>query len=996
MANYTLKVGCAHNENFILLCESGGATIAATINIGGVTYPNIAMIEDQFDLTESLQERGRFQCDVIDYTGNHFVKGQQVTVTDPVLGIVFNGFINTDKEVPEYPTGYILHSIDCIGMHYLADKRTYTTTYSTSTTAGKIAVDMLSNVLSQENIYQNYAENEDTTQTDWNTGILSGTVGALNVGDGDLELAQAGSNVTIVESTTANFSTGTLSNVTATNNTLIPTTVSGLEVSVLLPTPQSTAYCEVTFWTGSQALGTNDTLNYDIWISSTSPQIMGTVDLWFSDNTESGGLVDQNGVTNGAGTDLSNYAKDQWYTRQCSTTAFNGKTAVKAIIRFAGTSQGTYTLYVKNVYIGSHSGTPLLATNATTTVTNPVQVNEYLWYVPGSIVGAVLPVMTPANTSRISPTYTISTVTLLSSSSVVWNAATPSGTAFDLSVSYDGGSSYTTCTNNAALPALPAGANISSASLVLKETFSVGTNPSAIPVLQNVTIGLISASNATKSDIITNYITQAQWNTGTYTYLTASSGGDLSMGSLARDWNDNLITNQTFFTPSGNVTQAATGGAYTIKSTVLGSTSDGFGNSRLDFCGNQILNFTLDIDMKFSNTVGDVGVTFRDSSSSWQAATNNTFAYAVTFASNTMTLYAGSNGSTDAIVTLTTASHTMSANTFYHLKVVVSGLNFQCYWNNEVTPSINFTDTVYNYQQPGGIGLRLFNHLSGTQTVTWDNLSFSPSPYGSWLSSAISLSSLATSGLSSIFWTQVNAANMAVSYVTVQTSVDGGSTYQTCTNNGAIPNLPAGTNLSGKTLIVNIFMSAIDTSIKLPIVRQLVWRVLGAYPGSSGTRSTVPLGNDTSITRTVGSGWGTAFDGQTWVQVGTGTTAVATGEETITNTTGDVHMVIGSRTWTDEDGTMRFQLSANTISAGIELRYVDANNYYRLSASQNSLSVIQRVGGVNTTLATVTPTIATSTWYRMRFRIAELSTGTLFARVWADGTLEPSTWNIAM
>lgn len=971
---------------------SGGTANTTSSNAG------IAGGSDSgYQQTNNAQERQRWQCDIMDYTGTaHFQKGEPVVVTDPILGILFQGFINSDKALPIYPSGIIRHSIDCVGLEDIPSRRTYTATYSTSQLAGKIAVDMLNNVLLSEGIVQNFAEHTDNSTADFNTGILAGAQGVTDAnGNQWLELAQAGSNETITENTTALFSTGTLTNVTATNNELVPNTVSGLLLEITLPTAQTGAFCEMIFWTGSQVLGTSDTLNFDIWIASTSPQIMGTVVLYFSDNTFTSGMNDQNGVPIQSGTDLSNYAKDQWYSRTFITSAFNGKTVVKATVKFAGTSQGTYTLYLKNVYIGSHSGSPLFGTAYTIPVVDPIKINNFLWYYPASAVAAVQPVMNPGATSRISPAYSISAVNLLSSSTIVWGSTTPNNSACDIFVSYDGGASYVQCTNNAALPALPAGSVISG-SITLKETFSVGTNPTSLPILSSVVINLYSAPNPTsaKSDIITDYITQTQFNTGTFTNLTSPVAGGLALGTLSRTWADNLITNQTFFAPDGNETQTASSSAYNMTITVLGSTSTGFANSRLDFCGSQILNFTLEIDMKQGNINGDVGVTFRNSSASWQASTNNTFAYAVTFAGSTMTLYAGSNGSTDAISTIATASHTMSAGTFYHLKVVVVGNVIQCYWNNESTPSINVTDTTYNYQQPGGIGLRFFNHTSGSATMSWKNLLFTPAPQGTWISPSVSLSSLSTCGLSAIYWTQQNTISSQVAYINVLTSVDGGSTYQMCTNGGAIPNLPSGTNVSSTSIITQVFISTIDTSSILPALTGLVWRVLGAYPGSSGTRSTVPLGNDTSITRTVGSGFGTAFDGQTWTQVGTGTTAVATGEETITNTTGDVHMVLGSRTWTDEDGTVRFQLSAATISAGIELRYVDSNNCYRLSASQNSLSAIQRVGGVNTTLATATPTITTGTWYRMRFRIAELSTGTLFARVWVDGSLEPATWNI--
>lgn len=970
--------------------------MSATLLIGGVSYTfveNNSGDDSGVDQTNMVDERQRLLLDVIDYTGSaHFVYGEQVTLTDPVLGIIFSGIINTDKEVNKYPSGVIRHSIDCIDLSYFAGKRTYTRTYDTPTFAGKIMVDHLHDVLAAEGITQSYALHADLTDVDFNQGILSGTVDTLNVGDGDLELTPAGSNVTIIETTTADFATGTLTNVTATNNTLVPTTVSGFQLSALLPVSQSTAYLNILFWSGSKALGTNDTLNYDIWIASTSPQIMGAVYFLFTDGTTSGGLVDQNGVAATSAIDLSNYAKDQWYSRGCSTSTWNGKTIQNVIFKFGGTSQGTYTAYLKNVYLSSSPGSPFFGTTATSIQLNPPVVWTYLWYLPSSIVASVLQVMNPATTSRVSPSHSIDAVKLLSSSTVVWSATTLNNSSCILKVSYDGGNSYALCTNNSALPALPAGSNVAGLSIILQESFTAGTDPSTLPILRDVAMTLVSAPHATKSDIVQNYITQSDWNTGTYTYLTSTAGGDLTMGTLARNWNDNLITNQTAFFPDGNTTQSAASGAYAMTCTTLGATGTGYGTSRLDFCGLAILNFTLDIDMKMSTTVGDIGVSFR--TTSWSTE-NNTFAYLVTFGNNSMSLYVGANGSPGGITTLATAAHTINANTFYHLKLVVTGLRFQCYFNNEGTPSIDFTDTAYMYQQPGGIGLRQFNHTSGTTTTTWDNLAFAPSPFGTWQSSAVSLASLGTCGLSSIFWTQLNAINPQVSYALIQTSVDGGSTFQTCTNNGGIPNLPSGTNVSSISVIVKIFLSSISFDVT-PIIRQLVWRVLGAYPGSSGTRSTIPLGNDTMLRSNSSGNWGTAFDSQTYTKTGTGTVNLNSNEGQIINTTGDVHMQLGSRTWTDEEGTVRFQLSASTISGGLELRYVDANNYYRLSASTTALAIIQNRSGVLTTLATTAVTLSTGTWYRMRFRCIGNGPVLMYGRVWLDGVLEPTTWGVTV
>jgi hypothetical protein len=180
-----------------------------------------------------------------------------------------------------------------------------------------------------------------------------------------------------------------------------------------------------------------------------------------------------------------------------------------------------------------------------------------------------------------------------------------------------------------------------------------------------------------------------------------------------------------------------------------------------------------------------------------------------------------------------------------------------------------------------------------------------------------------------------------------------------------------------------------------PSVTDLIWRVLGPYPGASGTRDTAPIGNDTMSRSNVVGGFGTGFDGQTYTQVGTATVALTSNEALITNTTGDAHAVYGNRTWTDEEGTCRFALSASTISAGIELRYNDANNLYRFSASTTTLTLTKIRNSTPTTVATVAMALSTGTFYRMRFRLTGSTSVSLQGKVWADGTLEPLAFSVS-
>jgi len=978
--------------------------MSLTLKIAGGVVP---FDESTISIIRKADERNRLQATILDYLGVYIWQFRaSVVLTDNGTGVIlFNGFLIEDKQNKHngFPSTLIEHEIDTVDALTLPGKRTYTRTYTNPAYAGKIVIDHLNDVLIQEGIAQNFALSYDSTAADFAQGVLVNTQGASTIGTGDLELATQGTNLTITENTTAQFATGTLTNVTAVSNTLIPTSTTAIYCSASLLGTVAGSFMAVNIWSGSMTVGTSDTLNYDIWVSSTSPSVTAGLDLYFSDGTKMSGspTLDQNNLSGSPVADLSTFASNTWYTRNIALgSALNGEVINDVAIVLAGTSIGTYTAYIKNAYLGSQTGNKFFAVGATVTNVNPPQILQFLGYSLTAVYSAVVSVFIANNASRVSTSYSIDAVKLLRSSVISWSSFPTTGVA--MRVSYDGGVSYALCTNNAPIPLLPSGSNVAGLSLTLKESFIAGgsTDPRVFPTLSNVTIQLVSAPSATKSDISQAYSTATNWNTGTYTG-TALSGNNLILGSLTRNWNDNLITNQTFFAQAGS-SQTASGSNYAMTTPAAGGTADGYGQSRLDFC-QQLVDFVLDVDMNCVTTSSGfgmfAGVTYRQTS--WQAATDNCFAYVVQmypnpgtgtgFASGHVELSYGSNGTVGAFTRITYSLQSITANTFYHMKIVVSGTHHQIYFNNGTTPIIDIIDSTYT--QIGQFGLRSANNTSVSGTVKWDNLVLLPLQTGTWQSSAVSISSLTTCGLSALFWTEAGTSNPALASIVVQSSIDSGSTFQVCTNGGTIPNLPVGTTVTGKTIILLVTMTSIS-ALYLPILSQMVWRVLGAYPGSSGTRTTSPLGNDMSITRTVGSGWGTAFDTQAWAQVGTGTTAVASGEETIANTTGDVHMVLGSRTWTDEDGTCRFSLSASTISAGIELRYQNTSNFYRLSANTTSLSIIKVAGGVSTVLTSATVALSTGNYYYLRFRVVGANPAFLYGRVWVTGSLEPVIWGV--
>jgi hypothetical protein len=961
----------------VLSCTIGGNAVNVQFAPG-----------QSFLITAAVEVPFQLQLTVEDTAGTlSFTRGQPIVLSDSVKGVLYAGTVLSSQMLKAGPGSTLVeHTVTCTDKQYPFIKRTNSTNYL-NWYAGDAAVDMVVNgALAAEGVTVPAGLHRDSTQADFAEGVLAGTVSISNVGDGNLELVTAGSNLSFTESVTSDFSSGTLTNVTATNNTLKPITQSAIKFSAVLNAHIATDIAKVQIWSGSQVVGTLDTLNYSIWIDGGSPVKLIGIDLGFSDGTflnTTTTAIDQNGLPASPTIDLSNYAVNQWYARAISFPAsLNGKTVNSVLIVTTGQSVGTYLAYVKNIFLTSASGSPFFSTSATVTTTNPPVVTNALAYLPAQIAAPVVQAFDPANSFRISPAHSIDAVKLLRSSVVNYIAITPATSIVQLWASYDG-VSYQPCTNSGALPALLAGSNIAGLSLYLKEVFTVASgtsssgnpDPTQLPVLSSVSVSLLSAPNpiSPKSDIVTGFSTQAAWNTGTLTGTSAPASGDLTIGATSRDWNDNLITNQTFTIFGGSPTQAASGGKYSITTPVGASAKSNF-----DFAG-QVVDLTLDIDIQFVGTVGFTNITYRN-----PFIGSSTIGMSVALDQNgsLFTLFANST-------TLGTLSFTFVNGTTYHVKIIASGSSHMVY----LAGVLRFAVADSTVTGPGYMGVSASTNASSV-TINYDNFVVTPAVSGTWQSASTSISALGTCGPSVISWTEVNTSSAVVSSILVQTSVDGGSTFQNCINGGAIPNIPSGTNVSGKSVIVKATLAAISQA-HAPLLRQLVWRVLGAYPGSTGTRTTLPMAIDTAI-RANQAGFGTASDGQTWVKSGTGTDAVASNALTITNTTGDVHEVIGVRTWTDEDVSIHFQFSASTMTPGIELRYIDVNNHCRLSVTTTAITITRVSYGITMVLNTAVVALSINTLYRMRFRVAGTYPVNFYGKVWlGDGsTAEPSAWSV--
>lgn len=869
--------------------------------LSGTTLP----IRDQsFTLADTVDQRSIVTLVGEDTTGTlAYQRAMPMILSDHDQGRLYTGFVNSDK-VSKPAVGnsnaQLEHALTYMDNHYGADKRANTTNYL-NWSAGDMVCDFISSTLSQEGITGAFAIDSDYSQAAFAQGTLSGTTATqtttpfvyapntasppITSNTGDLELVRAGTQFTLTESATSDFSSGTLTNMTASNNQLSPSTQNAIKVVAQFPVAMPSANRPATtsggsqtlaeyifnsatakIWSGSMTIGTSDTLNYDVWIAGTSPDFLAGVDILCSDGTKlstqngtfdsnnATGLHDQNGISVDLLTDISGYAKDAWYTRTITLTGLNGKTINSVSIVMAGSTAGAYTVFVKNCYLGSQSGSPFFGTTATATQVNPPTITTLGGYVASTVITSVVAVYNPVTSYRVSPSHSISGVGLVQNSSINWTASLPasgaspatfppgeSGTtassggqlsAMVMLVSYDS-STWLECQNNQALPGLPPGANVSGLSLYLREQFAAGSDPSAIPALVQVNVTINSAANTTVSDVVASYGTSTQWNTGTFSNTALTSSGNLTLGAgnpLVRNWNDNLITNQTFLSGWNNAgTQAATGGTYTM---TPGSNAGTWCQSRFDFAGS-IQDGTIECDLKISATNGQCGIEYRQTG--WGNANNNGAYYAyieqgvgVEFG------YGGNSYSTTdgTFQTLVQVSKTVNTNTTYHLKVVVKGNRHTIYFNNESTPSIDILDATYS--GAGQMGFRCYNPTSSF-TATIDNFTVTTINVGTWTSPSTSLSSLGTCGYNEISWTELTPAGNIQSTAIVEASLDGGTTWQACTNGALLPQLSRGTSVSGKSLLLQVILFT-DSPITAPVIYGLNVRVCGPYGTVTGTR----------------------------------------------------------------------------------------------------------------------------------------------------------------
>jgi RHS repeat-associated protein len=173
----------------------------------------------------------------------------------------------------------------------------------------------------------------------------------------------------------------------------------------------------------------------------------------------------------------------------------------------------------------------------------------------------------------------------------------------------------------------------------------------------------------------------------------------------------------------------------------------------------------------------------------------------------------------------------------------------------------------------------------------------------------------------------------------------------------------------------------------------------GSLDGPKPTVSGTVVAQDSFAGRTVGASWGTASDGSVWsLQAGTSSTLAVSGNEGhMTPSPSSNLLTLGTATATDGEGLVRF---ATSDPANDDCRIVlrmdgTATNYYMAGwhAEGSNLDIQKHDGTGFTSLAATTTDLLSDTAYWIRFRVAGT---TLSARIWQDGTAEPTTWTVSV
>lgn len=139
--------------------------------------------------------------------------------------------------------------------------------------------------------------------------------------------------------------------------------------------------------------------------------------------------------------------------------------------------------------------------------------------------------------------------------------------------------------------------------------------------------------------------------------------------------------------------------------------------------------------------------------------------------------------------------------------------------------------------------------------------------------------------------------------------------------------------------------------------------------------------------------WGMSSDGRTWAgDANTLTSFSITGTMgQIANGNGALNALLGPTKRNAEvlvQGTINHYHGA-AVNLGVVLRWTNTNNWYKLLIDANTLSILKRVNGVSSTLASIPFHAQDTNSYMLRFRAVGAM---LLGKAWLSNTTEPTDW----
>ena len=805
-----------------------------TVNINNTSYP---IVDGSFVLPDKIEQISTCSFTVFDANNSYiFLNGQIVTATDTLEGLLFYGSIQNVTRHTDIGT-VTYHEIQCTDRVRVVDSLISSSQY-VNQYAGAIVVDQVKN-LWPLGILANYAVDTSSTLADFTTGNLNGVVASLNVGDGDLELAAAGAVTVVAENSTSIFSSGTLNGVASSANTLAPTATATLKIvgtESLVSDGNAYTYIQI-FAGGSIGIITGRYLAYDIWLAPTCPQMEAGVDIIFTDGTtlrdatQTWPYNDAQNIPPHPNHNLAGFADGRWYHRKFLLDNFNGKTISHVDVAIEGDNGGTYTVYIKNILEVDVNDAVVNTFFGGTLNVNPPKQMQNSGY--SNISCTIVNTYDCATANRVSPAYSVDQTKIAQSGFISWKAITPTNTNILIEYSLDGGNSYIACTNNAVLPNYLAGLSIAGKTITFRQTFQqlAGTSPESKPILASMICTLNPSYAASKSDVTVSATTTSEWNTGTTLTNTTAPAGILSLFGGVRDWSTANLTNMTIFGGGASGPSNTTVSQHCNYKNLWIQVGIGLeGRSQLNWLG-QWQNAIAETDIYADVTYGKPGIVYR--TTGWSNYDAN-YAYAVEVTPTSVALQRGSNSSAASTGTRTqvaTATLAITANSWHKLKVIFNGSNHQV-WLDDIQ-YINATDSTYTGS--GYVGLRASN---SSATVGYqgqfNNFGLSVVTLtGTWLSSSTSLTAASTYLNSVVTWQDASINNQSTT-ILVESTINGGTSFQTVTNGGPIPNLTLAQSLSGISVQFRITLTTASAA-SMPQVQYFKCYVLGGF-SSSGTR----------------------------------------------------------------------------------------------------------------------------------------------------------------